>query len=675
MIERFKFLEPDFLEVDGTGKGYICPFCESGSGPTGTGLSMNPRTGRWHCWVCGAEYDVADLWAKFYNVSLSEAVEQCDEYYGLDPLYDELQAMTQNDTIRPQRMNQTQKPEQNFKCYYEKCMKENNYEYLLSRGISEEIQDRFMIGYDANWINTKGNCNILSKRIIIPRTDYNYLARAVDPKNKYQKLRGDIDEYMGYVLFNDCVLDYQETVFIVEGEIDAMSVEEMGFSAIGLCSTSNYKQLINLVEENKKTYRFIIMLDNDKEEKTKNKVENTTQKLKEGLEGAGCICSIATPTQYKDPNDFLQADRDAFKRYLENEFKKVNDMDKPAETNQNDTEYNAKDLLSYFENIEDREQTYEVKTGFDSLDAGNTNLYGGLHEGLYILGAISSLGKTTFILQLANQIAKLGNDVIFFSLEQSKYELIAKSISSETYQQYGIKKENGHFIARTTQQILNSRRFNYFTEKEKEAYFKGIERYKNGAENMYIYEGRYKGERLTVQHMKDIVQKHIEKTGRKPVVFVDYLQIIAPEKEKYDTKANVDDIVYELKELSRKYTLSVIAISSFNRKNYNESVSVESLKESGSLEYSSDIVFGMQYAFMDNVSGEKDAKKKIEEVKEQSKLGIPIPVQLKCLKNRNGTLFSVNFEFMPAFNNYKEVNRFDVENTASDVLTNGLKGF
>ena len=31
MIEDFKFLEPDFLEVDGTGKGYICPNCGSGS--------------------------------------------------------------------------------------------------------------------------------------------------------------------------------------------------------------------------------------------------------------------------------------------------------------------------------------------------------------------------------------------------------------------------------------------------------------------------------------------------------------------------------------------------------------------------------------------------------------------------------------------------------------------
>ena len=30
-----------FLEVDGSGKGYICPFCKSGSGKKGTGITTH----------------------------------------------------------------------------------------------------------------------------------------------------------------------------------------------------------------------------------------------------------------------------------------------------------------------------------------------------------------------------------------------------------------------------------------------------------------------------------------------------------------------------------------------------------------------------------------------------------------------------------------------------------
>ena len=46
-------------------------------------------------------------------------------------------------------------------------------------------------------------------------------------------------------------------------------------------------------------------------------------------------------------------------------------------------------------------------TGFNALDKYALN--GGLYEGLYILGAKPSLGKTTFVMQIADQVAKSGN--------------------------------------------------------------------------------------------------------------------------------------------------------------------------------------------------------------------------------------------------------------------------
>lgn len=56
--------------------------------------------------------------------------------------------------------------------------------------------------------------------------------------------------------------------------------------------------------------------------------------------------------------------------------------------------------------------TPAIPTGFKKLDE---NLGGGLFEGLYVVGAVSSLGKTTLVMQIADQIAQGEQDVLIFS--------------------------------------------------------------------------------------------------------------------------------------------------------------------------------------------------------------------------------------------------------------------
>lgn len=70
------------------------------------------------------------------------------------------------------------------------------------------------------------------------------------------------------------------------------------------------------------------------------------------------------------------------------------------------------------------------KTGFENLDAKCHSLY----PGLYVIGAISSLGKTTFIHNIADNLAKAGDHVLFFSLEQTRLEMTLKSIARTSAQ-------------------------------------------------------------------------------------------------------------------------------------------------------------------------------------------------------------------------------------------------
>lgn len=126
---------------------------------------------------------------------------------------------------------------------------------------------------------------------------------------------------------------------------------------------------------------------------------------------------------------------------------------------------------------------------------------------------------------------------------------------------------------------------------------------------------------------------------------VDYLQIIAPCSERATDKQVIDHAVLELKRISRDYKLPVIVISSFNRGGYNIEATFEQLKESGSIEYSSDIVLALQL----KGAGEKnfnptDAKRKN-----------PREVELVVLKNRDAKVGdTVSYKYYPMFNLFEE---------------------
>lgn len=65
-------------------------------------------------------------------------------------------------------------------------------------------------------------------------------------------------------IFNNAVLKTSDKpIFVVEGEIDAMSIIEVGGEAIAIGSTGNVRMLISLLEVKKPSKPLIIALDND----------------------------------------------------------------------------------------------------------------------------------------------------------------------------------------------------------------------------------------------------------------------------------------------------------------------------------------------------------------------------------------------------------------------------
>ena len=91
-----------------------------------------------------------------------------------------------------------------------------------------------------------------------------------------------------------------------------------------------------------------------------------------------------------------------------------------------------------------------------------------------------------------------------------------------------------------------------------------------------------------------------------------------------------------------------IIISSFNRVNYTTPVDFESFKESGGIEYTADVVWGLQLQAIHALSDKKNAAEKRDKINE-AKNAIPRKIELACIKNRFGPNYSVCFDYYAQF--------------------------
>ena len=659
IIERGK----DHLTPDKSGKGFICPICGSGSGRKGTGITTKDGV-HFTCWAgCFTNADIIDIigletGATDYNSKLQAAAAEygitIETYHRSTAQEDfaelgEYQKQTKSKRYAQDTIHGTAytTPQEEAEPDYTDFFLQANRDIERTdyhRGLTLETLNRFKLGYVESWTHPKAPQAPPSPRLIIPTSKHSYLARdtrdnltpeqAQYAKSKVGKVR----------IFNSKALyTASKPVFIVEGELDALSIIDVGGEAVALGSTANRRALLTMLESQRPAQPLIIAMDNDEAGSKANR------ELTEGLERLKIPfyrIDIAKP--YKDANEALTADREAFRAAVE-QAENIEAETLEAEREALKREAVAYTLPSFIKSIEESKRAAFIPTGFPALDS---LLDGGLYAGLYVVGAISSLGKTTFCLQIADQIAQSGQDVLVFSLEMARTELIAKSVSRLTLIE-DIKRNGTTTHAKTTRGILTGTRYADYSQTERELIQYSISAYGKYAHNIYITEGMGN---VGVDEIREKVQRHIKLTGKAPVVVIDYLQIIAPADMRATDKQNTDKAVLELKRLSRDYSIPVIGISSFNRDNYTAPVNLASFKESGAIEYSSDVLIGLQYEGMDYQEGEADKarEKRIRELMKQAvedgKAGKPQKIQVKVLKNRNGSKGDVLLDFYPMFN-------------------------
>lgn len=605
------------LRVDG--ENFSCPFHKDDNPSARYYCDTNTV----YCFSCRKPYDIFDFIGNDYNLDNKQAYKKGFELYGDKKIF--------NSTYQPIK-EKVDKPlidyTDTFK-EWNKALLENKQaiDYIKNRGIDLTLIDKFNLGYDKKY-NT----------IVFPKDKYTYISRSIIGKTHFKQ--GERTFFNQSALFNN-----ESYCIITEGEFDCLSFESMGCNAISLGGITSINNLAKLNLPQNKTY--ILALDNDE------KGIKATNELKNLLSQQNLmVVAMEYNVPYKDPNEYLTSEYERFKGVCESI--KNGDLKDNSEKKEKTKLIisNTLERMNEFDDYVEKTKTLTpFPTGFESLDK---ILDGGIKEGLTTIIAIPGIGKTTFSMQIADNVAKQGRDVLIFALEMSRNELIAKSLSRISYE----KGTSRHRLFQTSNTFLFGYMQKDLSEDVREFMNECKQEYMSYAEHLFIDESE--AER-TIKSIGEIIDNHIKATNSTPLVIIDYAQIIAPSKDNLTDKKNMDEIVLELKRLTRRLHIPIIAISSINRASYDEVLSLSSAKESGGIEFTSTVLLGLQY----KPTKKKDGKYIVDN-EEQGKKAIK-EIDLKVIKNRFGESYkTINLNFYPDICYFKETNS---ENESENLRT------
>lgn len=491
--------------------------------------------------------------------------------------------------------------------YYDQCHSHiAETDYLQKRGISSETLAAFNIGYDSKF-----------KTVVFPLDGESFEARRTESGSApryFKKGRAK--------LFNSTALESKAPIFVTEGIIDALSVIEAGGNAIALCSVNNTGLFAMAAAAANAPPPIIIALDNDAAGTA------AAEKLHSELEKGNIFSLITNPYgEHKDANEALQKSRDKLRTALAAAVKAAEEgccCKKPG-----------LDPQVFLDYIVARQGRSNYETVFPCL---NEALDGGLREELYVIGAVSSLGKTTLVNQIVDGLAADGHSVIYYSLEAGAVNIIAKSISRMMLVK-SLALSGNKSTALTSGEL---RDISNFSQSNIECFKKAMREYSLFSKRIKVFE---RADGCTVEDIAATVSGFIKHTCEHPVVVVDYLQILDIGKRYNSAREATDDSIAKLKSLCVQFAVPVIVISSLNRQSYDIPVSLASFKESGGIEYTADVVIGLQFEGV----GQKGFKVAA------ARGGNPRHIQLCILKSRNGRSGdTISYRFYPAYSYFEE---------------------
>ena len=295
-IAAINQLSPDELEKHGVLQparyGHICPYpdCQNGSGHDGTGISpIKQQDGEenfgvlYHCFKCGRTFNNLQILKSHYEIdNFAELIEKICSDFDIRLEYVDF------DAPKGKRKK--------IKRHDEKPLDENTLNFIREDLDTSTEPLEKMLEYQKFWrglpLDTllKFNCRLIwqwtapssrnslryspylepTDRMIIPCSDDAYLARMLVSyktanSEKAREFFKDKEKlHAGHKkLFNPDALNSTEPIFVVEGYIDAMSIDYAGYPCVALGAAARSDLLVDKVTYMKNKPRIIILLDSD----------------------------------------------------------------------------------------------------------------------------------------------------------------------------------------------------------------------------------------------------------------------------------------------------------------------------------------------------------------------------------------------------------------------------
>lgn len=250
----------------------------------------------------------------------------------------------------------------------------------------------------------------------------------------------------------------------------------------------------------------------------------------------------------------------------------IKDLTNIGESGTQDT-FKQHDLLKRMRDLVDKEQPKGfsgIPTGYSEIDLKIDGLQ---KKTSTIIAARPSMGKTAFVLAVANNLMK--RDVIpaIFSLEMDEASLVKRMITSIA-QLDGFRAKNP---------------YHRFDDKEKEKWRTAIEFLETST--FYIYDKPAQ----TINEMRAKVRqiKNLH-PGKEVVVLIDYLTLIKPNSQyNGNSHQQVTEISADLKSMAKEFDIPVVTLAQLSRsveQRSDKRPMMSDIRESGSIEQDADVI-------------------------------------------------------------------------------------
>ena len=357
------------LKKSGANYWGLCPF-HNDKKPS---MSVSPSRGIFKCFSCGAGGDALSFLVKIQNREYKDVILELAEKYGIE-LPTKYHSSADSKNQKKEMIKACQKAAKFYNVELRSASDANKaMTYLRGRDITDEIIDRFTLGWAPNKYDTlykelkkEFKDEILEKaglilksnsggwidrfrnRIIIPIQNENgeyvaFGARAVDEGQnpKYLNSSDSLIYNKSKILFGlnsaQDAIKSEDGVIIMEGYFDVISAQAHGVeNAVASCGTALTPDHVKLLSRYTKSRRIFLSFDTDSA--GINATKKGSNVIKETLSTLGdvkqfdeshisstsdnkyaCEIRVVSPPQGKDPDEFIRSSGgEAFNEYIKN---------------------------------------------------------------------------------------------------------------------------------------------------------------------------------------------------------------------------------------------------------------------------------------------------------------------------------------------------------------------